>query len=870
MTWWMSRLVRLYPRRWRERYEAELVALIEESGADWHTAVDVVRGATLMQFAYGASTLRQHARRLAATPAFTLTAFVTLAMALGANALIFTLVHGVLLTPLPFPEPDRLVGVSHVAPGFTAEPLPQGAFTYFTYRDEARHLEDIGLWTPSMASVSGRGEPEVLAALTVTDGTLPLLRVAPSPGRGFTVEDDAPGSRDTVLLSHAYWRRAFGGDPAAVGQSLMVDGRAREVIGVLPEGFHLLGHRPDLVLPLRLNRAETAIGLFRYHGLARLKPGVTLEAAARDLGRLIPTMPNRFPIPPGFTREMYDAFRLAVDVHPLKQELTGDVSAMLWLLSGAVGLLLLVACANVASLFLVRGESRRQEIAIQLALGASPTRIVGQMLGEAVLLSLLSGAAGLGLAAAGLQGLRAFALERLAVFGDVTLTPIVGIFTLALAGVAGVLFGLVPVIKFSRPQLATALKEQARGSSGGRDGQRLRNGLVVAQIAVALVLLVGAALMVRTFAAIRDVRTGFEHPAQVLTVRLTIPEAVERDPTTTARVHDAILRRLRDVSGVLAVAQTSSAPMDGANRRDPLFVEGTPVAEGAMPPARRMKWVSPDYFATMGNRLLAGRDFTWDDVHDRRPVAIVSARLARETFGGAPAALGRRVRTAPTGAWREIVGVVGDELDDGPTRPVVPIIYWPFLQENLAPGRVTVERTLVYVIRTARPHDGSLLRDVQQAVWAESPTVPLARVESLQAVYDRSTAQGAFTLVVLAVAGAVTLLLGVVGLYGVVAYVVAQRRREIGIRMALGAGRDDVERLFLGRGMRLIVAGLSIGLACSMATARWLEGFLFGVAPLDPVAYLAAAVLLGGVAAAATWVPARGASRLAPVVALRQ
>lgn len=868
MTRWIVRLVRLYPSRWRERYEAELVSVIEESGADWRTALDVVRGATLMQLAYGAATLRQHVRRLAATPAFTLTAFITMAVALGANALIFALVDGVLLTPLPYPAPDRLVGVSHVAPGLTHEPVPQAAFTYFTYRDEARQLEDIGLWLPATVSVSGRGEPEVLDALTVTDGTLPLLGAAPVTGRAFSADDDAPGSRETVLLGHTYWRRAFGGDPAAVGKSLVVDGRAREVIGVLPEGFQLLGHRPELLLPLRLNRAETAIGLFRYHGLARLKPGVTLQAAAADLGRLIPSMPSRFPIPPGFTRANFDEFRLAVDVHPLQQELTGDVSDLLWLLWGAVGLLLLVACANVASLFLVRGGARRQEMAVQLALGASRTRIVGQMIGEAVLLSTLAGVAGLALAAAGLQALRGFTIERLAVFGDVTITPVVGLFTFAVAAAAGVVFGLAPITRWPGLELATALREQARGSSGGRDSQRLRNGLVVAQIAVALVLLVGAALMVRTLAAVRDVRPGFERPAQVLTVRLTIPEAVAADPSTAARIHDAILQRLRDVSGVLAVAQTSSVPMDGANRRDPMFVEGAP--EAGLPPARRMKWVSPGYFATVGNRLVAGRDFTWDDVHDRRPVTIVSVRLADELLGGTATALGKRIRTSPTGDWREVVGVVGDERDDGPTRPVVPLVYWPFLQENLAPGRVTVERTLVYVIRTSRPHDGGLLRDVQQAVWMESSTVPLARVESLQAVYDRSTAQGAFMFAVLAVAGAVTLLLGVVGVYGVVAYVVAQRRREIGIRMALGADRDDVLRLFLSRGLRLIAAGLATGLAGAALAAGWLEGFLFGVAPLDPAAYLGAAALLGGVAAVATWLPARGAARLAPIAALKQ
>lgn len=869
MTRWMSRLVRLYPRRWRERYEDELTTLIEESDADWRTALDVVRGATLMQLAYGLATIRQQSRRLVATPAFTLTVLVTMAAAIGANTLIFSLVNGLLLTPLPHPMPDRLVGVAHRAPGFTADVLPQGAFTYFTYREAARQLEDIGLWMAGTVSVAGRGDPEVLRALTVTDGTLPILRVAPAHGRGFTTADDAPGSRETALVSHAYWRRALGGTVNAIGQSLMVDGRQREVIGVLPEDFQLLGHRPDVVLPLRLNRAEAAIGLFRYQGIARLKPGATLDAATADLARLVPSMPDRFPIPPGFTRRMFDDFRLEPDLHPLQQDLTGDVSSMLWLLFAAVALLLLVACANVASLFLVRGASRRQEIAVHLALGAPLLRVAGQMLAEALLLSLASGAAGLALAWAGLRALRALALEQWPMFAEAGVTAGVALFALGISAAVGLVFGLAPALKYCRPHLATALKEQARGSSDGRDGQRLRSGLVVVQVAVAFVLLVGAALMVRTFAAMSDVRTGFSDPGRVLTVSLTIPDAVEPDPAAVARRHHAILQNIRAIGGVQAVAQTSSAPMDGANRRDPLFVEGAAVPDAAMPPARRMKWVSPDYFATMGNPLVAGRDFTWDDVHGRRAVAIVSARLARETFGDARAAIGQRVRTNPTGAWREVVGVVGDEHDDGPTRGVVPLIYWPFLQENMAPGRVTVERSLVYTIRTERPHDGSLLRDIQQAVWAESPTVPLARIQTLQEIYERSTAQVSFLLVALIVASAVTLLLGVVGIYGVVAYVAAARRREVGIRLALGADRRDVRRLFLRRGLALVVWGLSAGLALAAMAMRLLEGFLYDVAPLDPVAYVAAGTLLGGVAMVATWLPARNAARLAPVTALR-
>lgn len=869
MTRWMSRLVRLYPRSWRDRYEDELTTLIDESDPDWRTALDVVRGATLMQLAYGLSTVRQQSRRLVATPVFTLTVLVTMAAAIGANSLIFSLVNGLLLTPLPHPAPDRLVGVAHRAPGFTADVLPQGAFTYFTYREAARQIEDIGLWTSGMVSVAERGDPEVLRALTVTDGTLPILRVTPAHGRGFTAGDDSPGSRETALVSHAYWRRALGGSIDAIGQSLMVDGRPREVIGVLPEGFQLLGHRPDVVLPLRLNRADTAIGLFRYQGLARLKPGVTLEAASADLARLVPSMPDRFPIPPGFTRRMFDDFQLAPDVHPLQQDLTGDVSSMLWLLFAAVALLLVVACANVGSLFLVRGASRRQEIAVHMALGAPLVRVAGQMISEALVLSLASGAAGLALAWVGLRALRALALDQWPMVAEVGVTGGVALFALGISAAVGLAFGLAPALKYCRPHLATALKEQARGSSDGRDGRRLRSGLVIAQVAVAFVLLVGTALMVRTFAAIRDVHPGFADPGRVLTVSLTIPEAAEPDPVAVARRHHAILQDIRAIGGVRSAAQTSSVPMDGANRRDPLFVQGAVVADAAMPPARRMKWVSPDYFATMSNPLVAGRDFTWDDVHGRQPVAIVSARMARETFGDARAAIGQRIRTNPNGAWREVVGVVGDERDDGPTRGVVPLVYWPYLQENLAPGRVTVERSLVYAIRTERPHDDSLLRDIQRAVWAHSPTVPLARIQTLQDVYERSTAQVSLLLVTLTVASAVTLLLGVVGIYGVVAYVAAARRREVGIRMALGAERRDVRRLFLRRGLGLVAWGLAVGLGLAAMAMRLLEGFLYEVASLDPVAYIAAGTLLGGAAIVAIWLPARNAARIPPVTALR-
>jgi predicted permease len=884
MIWWMRAAVRSYPRRWRQRYQLELEALIEQSGSSWRAAFDIARGGVSMRLleipvvrhaaaiaaaATGLGRGRHHVRRLAATPAFSLTAVVTLATAIGANALIFSLVNGVILKPLPFEAPERLVAVWHVAPGLMPGPLEQAAFSYFTYRDEAESFEDIGLWSIAAAAVTGRGDPEELRALAVTDGTLPVLRVRTALGRGFSPADDAPGSRETVLLSHEYWQRAFAGSPAAIGQSLMMDGRAREIIGVLPPRFRLLQHSPDLVVPLRLNRAEAQIGAFRYHGVARLEPGVTLERANADLARLIPGMPDRFPIPPGFTRQMYDGFRLGPDVHPLSRDLAGDVSGMLWVLSGAVGMLLLVACANVANLFLVRGEARRQELAVQLALGAGLRRVAGQLLGEALVIAVVSGGIGIGLAYAGLQALRGFAPDQLPRLDEAGIEPVVLLFALALSLACGVLFSVAPIAKYARPELSTALKEHGRGSRDGRQRHRMRNVLVATQVAVALVLLIGSALMLRTFVAIRDVQPGFTDPARVLTARIAVPQGLIAEPAEVARAHEQIRQRIAAVRGVVAVGQTSSITMDGAVRRDSFFVEGLVEADGRMPPARRMKHVAPAYFATMGNAVVAGRDFTWDDVHGHRAVGIVSANLAREIFGSAPAAIGKRVRPSSNGPWREIVGVVGEEHDDGPTRPATPLVYWPFLQQDYAPGRITVERTLAYAVRTDRLTDPGFLHDVQQAVWAVNPNLPLAQVQTLQEIYALSTAQTSFTMIVLAVAGAVTLLLGVVGIYGVIAYVVVQRRREVGIRMALGAGAADVRRLFLTRGLAIVAAGLAAGTAIAAVAAQALETLLFEVSPLDPVAYVAALASLGAVAAIAIWVPTRAATRVAPGVVLR-
>ena len=811
--------------------------------------------------------MRHALRRLLANPAFALTAAITLATAIGANALIFSVVNGVLLKSLPYPDPQRLVGVWHVAPGIVPGPMNQAPSTYFTYRDEGQVFVDIGLWDDTTVTVTGRGEPEQIEALAVTDGTLPLLGVRPALGRTFTKEDDAPGPADTVMLSHTYWMRLFNGNPQAIGQSLMVNGRGREIIGVLPEDFRFLRYNPSVVYPFRFNRAELMLGNFSFQGVARLKPGVSIEQANADIARLIPTLYGRFRLPPGFTREMFEAVRLGPLVRPLEVDVVGDIGGMLWVLLGTVGIVLLVACANVANLFLVRAEGRQRELAVRMALGAGTKRVAGELLAESVVLGLFAGVLGVGLAYGGIRLLVYLQPARLPRLAEITLDPIVLAFTLAVSVLAGLLFGVIPVLKYARPQLANALKENGRGSSDGRERHRARNTLVVSQVALAVVLLVASGLMVRTFLAMRDVSPGFVRPEEVFTMRISIPTAVVEEPGQVVRTYEQIARRLEAIGGVSSVGLSSSITMDGLSSNDPIFVEG--ANQPAVPPLRRYKWISAGYFETIGNPVIAGRAITWADVHAAAPVIMVSENFAREFWGEPARAIGRRVRNTPRNEWREIIGVVGNEYQDGVAQAAPTIMYWPMHLKDFWDSPTFVQRSIVFAIRTPRLSSPGFLEEVQRAVWSVNANLPLARVRTLQEIYNEAMAQTSFTLVILGIAAAVTQLLGIVGIYGVIAYVVAQRRREVGIRMALGAAAGEVQRLFLRHGLLITAAGLVLGAGASAALMRLLAALLFGVSPLDPVTYTVSLLGLGSIALLATWLPARRATRVDPAIALR-
>jgi putative ABC transport system permease protein len=568
---------------------------------------------------------------------------------------------------------------------------------------------------------------------------------------------------------------------------------------------------------------------------------------------------------------MFDEARFGSLVRPLDIDVVGDIGNMLWILLGTVGLVLLVACANVANLFLVRAEARQQELAIRLALGAESRRVAWQLLSESLLVALIGGVLGVALAYGGIQLLLYLRPAQLPRLDEITLDPIVLLFTLAVSLVAGLMFGAIPILKYARPHMASALKDASRGSSEGRERHRARNTLVVAQIALAAVLLVASGLMVRTFLAVRDVPPGFQHPEQILTMRISIPGAVITDNAQATRTHEQIVRKIEAIPGVESVGVTSEVTMGGNNNNDPIWVEDFPHQGEGIPPLRRHKYIADGYFTTMGNPMVAGRGMTWHDVHTWSKVVLISENLAREYWGEPAKALGRRIRRSTGSAWFEIIGVTGNERQDGATQPAPAIVYWPMMTAD-TPGDVktmNIQRSLAYVIRSSRLHSAGFLPEVQQAVWSVNPNLPLARIRTMQEVYDESMAQTSFMLVILGIAASVTLLLGLVGIYGVIAYIVAQRRREVGIRMALGAQSDTVQRIFVTRGLTLAAIGLVVGLAGAAALMRVLSSMLFGVNPFDPITYAAVVAGLGLVTLIATWLPARQATRVDPMLALR-
>jgi putative ABC transport system permease protein len=559
---------------------------------------------------------------------------------------------------------------------------------------------------------------------------------------------------------------------------------------------------------------------------------------------------------------MFAQLELRPDVRPLANDVIGDVGEILWILLAAVGVVLLIACGNVANLFLVRAEGRQQELATRAALGASRGRIRRTLLAESVVLALAGGAVGVALAWASIGLLRTMAPAELPRVDEIGIDATVLLFTLSVSVLSGALFGLFAVLRFGSPSI-TALREGGRSASAAPGRHRTRNSLVVGQVALALTLLIVSGLMIRTFVAMRQVDPGFTRPEEVQTFVIAIPEGLIGDAQLAARTFESVAERLSQVPGVASVGLSSSITMEGENYINPLEVEGRAGSERR--PLRRFKSFAPGYFETMGIPVVAGRSITWSEIHERRPVIVISAPLAREVWGDPARALGHRVRVCCgwDKAWREIVGVTGDERDDGLAQPPTAIVYWPMLNERYP------WRTMAYAVRSSRVGRPGFLRELEQAVWAVNPNLPLAGVQTVEEIQAHSMAQTSFALVMLGIAAVVALLIGVVGIYGVIAYAVALRTREIGVRMALGAQVADVRKVFLRQGLWLTATGIVIGIGVAMMVTRVMSTFLFGVGPMDPVTYAAVSGTLAVVALIGTYLPARRATRVDPLVALR-
>jgi predicted permease len=800
---------------------------------------------------------------------FTIVTVLTIAIGVGANAAIFSVVNGILLKPLPYPEPERLVAVRETSPVINLKEMELAPADYFTFREENRTFERFGLWNSDRDTVTGLGAPEQVPVINVTADTLPALGTRPALGRWFTDRDDAPGAARTVMLSHGYWQRKFGGASSAIGRGIRVDGRLCEIIGVMPGGFRLLDQKADLILPFRFDRAKTMLGNYSYSAIARLKAGVTLQQANADVARMLPIEFTKFQPPPGFSVKLFEQARIGPDVRPLKDDVIGTLGKLLWVLMGSIGVVLLIACANVANLLLVRAEGRQQEIAVRTALGASWARVAAVLLTESVLLGLLGGIAGLGLAYGAVALLLKLAPKYLPRVDSIAIDPIVLLFTLALSLGAGLLFGIMPVLKYAAPRVTVALRAGGRTLSQSRERHRARNTLVILQTALAVVLLIGSGLMIRTFQALRHVQPGFHDPADVQTLRIYIPETQVKEPIRAVRMQQEIQDKLAAIPDVASVAFANSVPTDGNNSTDLLYAEDRVYSEGQLPPLRRFKFVAPGFFRTVGTPLVAGRDYTWTDIYDERKYVIVSENLARELWQSPAAALGKRIREGMKDDWREIIGVVGDVRHDGADQKPPTVVYWPLLMQQFWGNDMFVQRGVVYAVRSSRAGSQSLLQQVRQAVWSINSDLPLARVETMEQIYRGSMARSAFTLVMLAIAGGMALLLGLIGIYGVISYSVSQRTRELGIRLALGAPQFSLKTMVVRNGIWLAAAGAAVGLAVSAGLTRIMASWLYGTGPLDPLTYAAVSLGVLAAAAAASYLPAHRASRLNPVEALR-
>lgn len=830
--------------------QARRAAMVEVGGVE-QVKEEVRAGRVGFSFEIFLQDVRYGLRSLLKKPGFTITAVIALALGIGANTAIFSVINGVLLRSLAYANPERIVMLWEKGLGGRTLKNVVSPANFLDWQKQSASFEHMAaIWDLRSNLTGGNGDPEEIKVQLVSQPFFAALGVQPSIGRAFVPEEDKPGNSLVVILSNELWQTRFGGDPQIIGKQATFNARQRTIVGVMPPGFHFLDNQVKAWMPIALDPAtnyrETSGRFLRAIG--RLKPGATIQQAQAELTGIAKQLEKAYP-----TKN----FGWDVNVIPIHEEVVGEIRPILMVLVAAVAFVLLIACANVANLLLSRAAARQKELALRAALGASRLRLIRQMLTESVLLALMGGLLGVALAYWGVQLLIGFGPDNIPRLSEITIDPRVLGFTFAVSLLTGVLFGLIPAIQASRPDLNDALKEGSRGSTGGRSGT-FRNLFVIAEVSLALVLLIGAGLMIRSFARLQSVETGF-NPESVLTMRAQLPGKKYAEEHQIVDFFKQAQTRIAALPGVQAVGAISYLPLTGLASRDSFKIPGQPPPAPGQEPAVEVRVVTPTYFQAMGIPLLKGRLLNERDVKESR-VLLINETLAKRYFPNIDP-VGKQLEVSWDGSGPdEIVGIVGDIHEGALEKEPEPAIYWAHPREPYA--------GMALVVRTAG--DAARFQTaIQKEIRAIDPEQPIADVRTMKEVISRSIARPRFNTLLLTIFAGVALVLASVGLYGVMNYSATQRIHEVGIRMALGATRSDIMRLVVGNGMLLTFIGIGLGVAVSLGLTRVMASLLFGITATDLPTFLGVSGVLVGVALIANYIPARKATRVDPVIALR-
>jgi len=808
-------------------------------------------------------------RALRKSPGFTAVAVLVLALGIGANTAIFSVVNAVLLRPLPFEQPERLVALYHVPPQSSFPGIPLFAVSpanFLDWRAEAHSFEGMSAYGFGRYVLTGKGEPEALRAVAVTHGFFSLLRAQPMLGRVFAEGEDQAGHDHEVVLSYDLWESHFGGNPAIVGKNIQLNDEAYTVIGVMPREFEFPiepdpDYSPQMWKPQNWTAQERAIRDNHDYGvIARLKPGVTLEQAKEELSALSDRLAREYP---------KDDKGWGATAVPLRKDVVGDVRAPLLILLGAVGFVLLIACANIANLVLAKTLSRRKEVAIRAALGASRRRLLQQVLAETVLLAITGGAFGLIFAHYGMVFIVKFMGQQLPRSGDIGLDGRVLAFTLGVSVLAGLAAGLLPALRFTRADVSDALKQgQGRTSSEG-GGNRTRSVLVAAEVALSLMLLIGAGLLIRSLWALRAVNPGFDAD-HVVTMNLSISSTKFATPVEQIGFYERVLQRVRALPGVRSAGLIDALPLTGGGSHQPIQLEGKPVVPMAEQPEVDVRLISPGYMGAMHIPLIRGREFNDSDVVGQPNAILISQSMAREFWPNEDPVGKRLTMYFFPDSVRTVVGVVSDVKDDGlnQTRSAT-MLYMPLGQITAGRGSPWRSFGMTLAVRTGID-PLSVVSEITNTVHEVDPEVPIVQVKTMQDTVDESLLQQRFTMLLLAGFAGLAMLLAGVGIYSVLAYAVRRRMREIGIRMALGAQITDVLRMVVIEGMKPTLIGVAIGVVGALALGRVLASVLYGVSARDLATFASVAVIMTAVGLLASTLPAYRATRVDPMTTLRE